>query len=85
MQSNESSAKVDEPVATENSDAAPAEASVDAVNGKIPPTKVTSYAVMADAYINLGLIVVINVHVVDSPTSSGRCYIDRKNCTYYWE
>ncbi len=39
MQSNESSAKVDEPVATENSDAAPAEASVDAVNGKIPPTR----------------------------------------------
>ncbi|KAB8117129.1 hypothetical protein EE612_058785, partial [Oryza sativa] len=39
VQSNESSAKVDEPVATENSDAAPAEASVDAVNGKIPPTK----------------------------------------------
>uniref|UniRef100_A0A0E0I6H7 K Homology domain-containing protein n=1 Tax=Oryza nivara TaxID=4536 RepID=A0A0E0I6H7_ORYNI len=39
VQSNESSAKVDEPVATENSDAAPAEASVDAVNGKVPPTE----------------------------------------------
>ncbi|PWS21301.1 hypothetical protein DKP78_24310, partial [Enterococcus faecium] len=30
---------VDEPVATENSDAAPAEASVDAVNGKVTPTE----------------------------------------------
>ncbi|KAF0900798.1 hypothetical protein E2562_035295 [Oryza meyeriana var. granulata] len=37
-ESNESSAKVDEPAATENSDAAPTEASADAENGKIAPT-----------------------------------------------